>query len=218
MLARRYDPSPGVKAVEIHPHLSLLLTLGCAAGAAYCLVLLSSAHFVENGRLMYISEGFYKNCGWSGAVLGTSGGLICLVQAIVAEHIGSSRALAAVAVQFVSWNFLIGVLSTGWVLHNVALGLFLASTVVFHRCVSVTEQYGSQTYRAANLFTLLAAVAFAIVFIPAHVMQDNVYVRKVCISVAVSMEYVILLSMSAQQIAIARTLGSFTTMTILFKL
>lgn len=156
----------------------------------------------------------FEQCGWSGAVLGTAGGVLAVAELLVGIHIDSGLGMLCAAVQFVAWNFVLGVHDTGWVVHYIALTLFFLSTLTFHYLVGISYPYGNPFYRKLNVVTLCLVVAFMCTFIARVASPPSMF--KTCVSVSVSIEFAILVAVLVQQLSMAYGLAHCCVITLAF--
>ena len=137
-----------------------------------------------------------------------------LGQIVVGVHIGSSVAIAATLLQFVSWNVILGVCNTGWELHYCALTTFFAAAIVFHRIASVTPPYAAVLYQQLNGITILLLPFFAVLFCSAAVVRGH---NAEIITATVTLEYMLALLSVAQMLCLSHGLARFCTITLVFE-
>ena len=207
------------QVVDIHPHVAILVVITSLISWIYIFVVLGLGfNFVKDGRLMYISEGFQEQCGWTGVVLGTTGAVWALVQLLASIHMNSTLGIVSTAVQFVSWNLILGVSDTGWPLHYVALVCFFISMCWFHRMACLSAQYSSVCYyEHINMICIVVVVCFGVLFLTNGVGNFSSYHKKTIISVEVSMEFILLFLMMAQECCLAYGIARCTRLRIVFE-
>ena len=157
----------------------------------------------------------YAHCGWSGAILGTAGGMLGVAELVVGIHIGSTAAVACACVQFMAWNFVLGVQDTGWSVHYVALSIFFMSMLSFHYLVGSATPYSNRFYRRLNVVALCLVIVFMSTFILRAISPEGQY--KAYVSLSVCVEFGIMAIALMQHLCMAYGMASGCTITLTFE-
>lgn len=203
-VTRVYTP----RQVYVHTHLALALFIAAFVSFIYIMWLPSSIGYVRDGRLMYISEGFESQCGLTTVFLGTSGALIAGIFFVVGLHTTDSYAAALAFLVFISWLVLISVIGTGWIVHDISLGIFFVCMSSFHYIMARTKLYGSSVYIVLNFFFMFVVLCFGFVFILIHSGAFDSDIKQKLISTAVVCEYIIVLFNGLQAMVVSYRLKS----------
>ena len=202
------------RAIPIHTVLPMLGGLSALAGAAFsAVVVLLPPGPSEYGRLKYISQGMAEHCGWTGVVMGTTGSLVALCMLVPALHLGWRSAIACVFLQLVGWNVVLGVADTGWTIHYVGLGVFVAAHLTFHFLLSdpKTSMYGFPSYRVASALSVLVTFIFVAAFAVASCYTWGTEAWRLALDVAVCCEFALMLTITANTLCLMVALNAYAS-------
>lgn len=177
-----------------------------AGGSAAIIILLFSLGMVialsmqtSDGSIRFISNGMEELCGWTELILGTSGALLCMCYLVPAIHVGGTLTVASVFVQMLGWNGTLGIHSTGWVLHYIALAAFCFSNIYFNYVMS-RSWYGSAVYRRIHAVSVVFVLLFGISFFTTHFTLSTT--QLVSHNVSVCIELALLVTITAQTLCL----------------
>ena len=206
--------------VSIYPFLPLLGFCSATLSFLFCSGLVLVPVLTDyQGSLTFISDGMDFYCGWSSAILGSTGMFIafCELAAALHTHISLSL-LTAILIQAPTWCILVGVSGTGWPIHYAALTSFMLSTFYFHWCFANTHPLAAQTiiYQQANLVTALNLLAFAMAFAALNATPYGMP-HRILKDVAVSLELTLLSCITSQTFCLSWVLLQYRNIHILFE-
>lgn len=176
------------------PAVALLSSL-VIGGGCFVVILLTTP---KEQRLLYVSEGMKANCGLSTIILGTSAHFLALTQYIVAAHVGRSELGVLIAVELCAWYVILSYEQTAREVHITALAIFVLAVQLLHHTLCQTRPYASKAYARLNTVAWACGAFFGVAMLLA---ADNVGH-----DLAVSLEYVFLLLVTAQNLCVAHAL------------
>lgn len=202
------------KVIPVHNLFVIVGILNAIIVCSYTILLPTTFPDTQtNGKMLYISEGFKKYCGWSIVVLGLCSTITLLGQCIVGIHCENVVTLFTfVFFEFVGWYFVLGIQDTGWTVHYVFLFFFFIGNTGFHYIVSRDPVFGNRMYQLMNYI----CVCFIVVFVVLNRFSEVYWNINDYKNFAVCIEYVISIILTAQQIFMLRALDQFQSIELRF--
>lgn len=197
-------------------HLPVVLT-GYAAGLislifCFTVIVLPPGPFLENGALRYISDGLSIYCGWSSVFMGPCSMIILVLQLLASTHMEHQYAAVWSLLQAIGWNVVVGVQDTGWVVHYIALMVFLVGNIMYNWIASHDPTYGSLVYRRVSavsiaLSTIFVVLAFVSIVSSGGTKDSDGQVTLRSFSVA--FEFSVLFSILSQHLCLIHALDAY---------
>ena len=216
--------------VSIYPFVPLLGFFAGSISFCFCLGLVLVPYLTDYQSggvgLSFISEGMNFNCGWSSAILGSTGMFVGFCEMTAALHTDNSKTyslIIAILIQAPAWCILVGVSGTGWGIHYGALVCFTLSTFYFHWMFAGTHPLASNTkyYHATNLLTALNLVSFFMAFIILRATEvdpsSSTNAIRVIKDITVSLELTLLCCITSQTFCLSWVLLQYKNIHILFE-
>ena len=205
------EPARGTRKDTLSVQWTLVLGgyLACVVSACFSVVLICLAPGPidpSTHALRYISDGMFDHCGLAATVMGTCAVLLFACQLIAAAHMEHPSALLFAVIQAVGWNVVLGVAGTGWTIHYVGLGVFLAATIAYHWCASHDPEYGGPIYRYVAYGAMLLMLVFSLAAGVAIWQTGDAATPQ---TVAVSLEFGMMLAISALNACLINGLNQF---------
>jgi hypothetical protein len=202
------------KVIPVHNFFVIVGVVNAVVICSYTILLPTTFPDTQSdGKMLYISEGFKKYCGWSIVVLGLCSTITLLGQCIAGIHCEKKMLVfSLIFLEFVGWYFVLGIQDTGWEVHYVFLVFFFVGNTGFHYIVSRDPTFGNKMYQLMNYIS----VFFIALFIFLNRFSELYWNINDYKNFAVCVEYVISIILSTQQIFLLRSLDQFQSIELRF--